>query len=136
MSNMNKYKTLYSEQILKKLSCVLYNPEDFKKLNIKSREAVSRKIKEISLLSEYSFFYSDNREDIERVIKKINVKGSTDFISILKSRLFEKIERSNSAKINNQFKKVIEACCKLLRDEDVIIKDDIFNYNRKKRIID
>lgn len=124
-----KKKYVYSNEILNRLAKILNAPNSFLKSSNKKQQQISNKVKEVSILSEYSLFYYENKNNIKKSLKKLNFKGLNNFSNILKNRLFEKIERENSVKINNQFKKVVKASIDLLTSEDITLSlsDNSFN---------
>jgi hypothetical protein len=122
---MEYNKKLYSDKTLNLLKNTLGDYKCFIKSNKENRKKIAKRIKDISILSESSTFYSDNKESIQKIISELGLKKDVEeFKIILKNRIEEPVTRKNSGFLNNQFRK------SLLFSIDVI-KKNFFDIDPK-----
>jgi len=107
---------LYSQKIIDQLKEILKN-KNFNALNTHEKNIISNKVKELSILSEYNLSIDNETIYKYTCLNSLNLPGIDEFKHLLNNRLTLKINRANSADINNQFKKVIVTTTELIKNK-------------------
>lgn len=125
-------KTFYKDNFFKQIQNILGNSADFIKSNQKKRQIIYEKLKELSLLSEFTNTFKKNI-DLSNFKKELN-----EFEIIYNKEMSKTITRKDSSNMSNQLNLVAELICKYMIDNGYISKNlnskDILNKLETEKI--
>lgn len=110
-------KTFYNDNFFKQIKNILGSSANFIKSNQIKRETIFEKLKELSLLSEFTNTF---KKDIDLSNFK---KELSDFDKIYKEEMSKPIKRKDSSNMVNQLNLVVELTCKYITDNGYISKN-------------